>query len=89
MTIYNIAAFVVLGLAFVCWAYLMFSTLFLLRKRAEAKTGKTFPGPFSSLKEFWYFAKSDADRKRRNLLILATLAMFGAIFLSMFVNLLA
>ncbi len=87
MTIYTIAAFIILGLAFIFWAYLMFSTLFMLRKRAEAKTGKTFPGPYSSLKEFWHFAKADADKKRRNLLILATLTVFGATFLSMFVNL--
>jgi hypothetical protein len=65
------------GAIFAYWAWQMFATLFLMRRRAEADTGHTFPGPGEALRQWSRFFRSDADRTARRRLLLTTLAMFA------------
>lgn len=74
------------GLVFAYWAYLMFSTLFRLRRRGEEKTGHTFSGPGTTLGEMRNFLTNPQDHSARNRLGLITLLMFGLIATSAYVN---
>ena len=74
------------GILFAFWAYLMFRTLFRLRKRGVEKSGSFNPGPLTMLGEFRNFLTLPEDRVDRNRLGLVTLLLFGIIALSAYVN---
>jgi hypothetical protein len=61
---------------FAAWAWLMFRTLFLIRKRAADETGRTFPGPGATLNHWGRFLKNPEDRTLRQQLTGTTMAMF-------------
>ena len=82
MSTVSLVLFILQGLSFVYWAFLMFSTLFRLRRRGVARTGSANPGPFTMLGEFQYFLTSPEERAARRRLGLATLALFVLIGLS-------
>ena len=60
---------------FAAWAFLMFRTLFLLRRRAEAESGRTFPGPGQALRHWGRFFRGEHDRRLRNRLIGTTMGL--------------
>ena len=54
------------GVVFTVWAFWMFKVLFALRRRAVAETGRAFPGPGATLKQFADFLRVPefaADRR--------------------------
>lgn len=65
------------GLLFAVWGFLMFRTLFLLKRRARRDTGAALPGPLSALAQWRIFLTSREDRKARLLLGLVTLLLTG------------
>ncbi len=79
MTALAIINLVVQVIIFALWAFLMFRTLFELRRRGAKRTGSTFPGVGATLAEWgkWLRAPKDAGARRR--LGLTTLALFASI----------
>ena len=75
MTITRIVLLALGAVIFIAWATLMFRTLFLLRRRAEAESGKPFPGPGQSLRQWGRFFRGIEDRRLRSRLLGATMAM--------------
>lgn len=54
------------GLVFAVWAALAFRTLFRLRARAVARSGRAFPGlrpTLATFGDFWHAPEHAADRK--------------------------
>jgi len=66
---------VLLGLVFVVWAYMMFSVMFKLRRRAEAETGQTFPGPGTALRQWRRWLSAPEDRSERNTVLFLTFVL--------------
>ncbi len=78
MTTGQTIQFVLQGLVFIAWAWLMFRTLVLLRTRAVADTGATAPGPSQFIRQAarWLRAPEDrADRKTLGFLTFVLLVM--------------
>lgn len=69
------------GLLFIVWAYLMFSTLFLLTRRARRETSEAFPNPIAALKQWRLWFTSKEDRIARLRLGFCTLALIGLSFI--------
>ena len=74
------------GVVFAAWAYMMFRTMFLIRKRAAERTGKMFPGPLTALEEYKIFFTSENDKKEKNLLLVTTLGVLVTTALATMVN---
>jgi len=53
------------GIVFLLWAIEAFRTLFGLRKRAAATTGRQFPGPLSFVGAVSTWLRDPAERSRR------------------------
>jgi hypothetical protein len=70
------------GLVFALWAVLMFHTLFRLRRRAVARTGKTVPGVGDTLEGWRAFLTLPEFRGLRRLLGAVTVLMFALILLN-------
>jgi len=64
------------GLVFLMWAFSMFRVLFSLRRRAVARTGKTWPGPIDTLHEWGIWLREPDYQRERRQLLLMTLAVF-------------
>ncbi|MEJ6392898.1 hypothetical protein V8J82_06520 [Gymnodinialimonas sp. 2305UL16-5] len=64
-------------LVFIVWAIMMFRTLFTLRQRGEAETGRTFPSPGAFLTQLGYWLKSDEDRMDRKTLFFLTFVLIA------------
>lgn len=73
---------VVQALVFLAWAHQMFSVLFEMRRRAEAESGQSFPGPRTALQQWRRWLSAPEDRRQRNRLILLTFALLLMSFLS-------
>lgn len=82
MTNGHMVVLAIQSVIFVYWAFLMFRTIFGLRKRIAARTGAAIPGPFETLKEYKTFLTAPDDRKARNQLGIATLLVFVSIAVS-------
>lgn len=82
----GIIALGLFGVVFIAWAYMMFRTMFLIRKRAAERTGKMFPGPLTALAEYKIFFTSAHDKNEKNLLLVTTLGLFMTTALAMTVN---
>lgn len=76
MTGAEITRLVLMGVVFLIWAASMFSNLFLLRARAEKRTGRAFAGPFAFLTEIGHWLRAPEDKLRRRNLGVLTLALF-------------
>lgn len=70
------------SLVFAGWAFLMFRSLFRLRRRAVARSGKTFPGVFDTLEGWGAFLSLPEFQSDRRLLGAVTLLMFALIGLN-------
>ncbi|MFN3147193.1 MAG: hypothetical protein ACE368_19070 [Paracoccaceae bacterium] len=75
MTGAEITRLALMGVVFLIWAVSMFSTLFLLRARAEKRTGRVFSGPIVFLKEIGHWLRAPEDKLRRRNLGVLTLAL--------------
>lgn len=65
------------GVVFALWAFQLFRVLFMLRRRATARTGKNFPGPLDALKDWGGFLTAPEDTRARRMLALTMVAMFA------------
>jgi len=65
------------GLLALVWAFLMFRTLFRLRRRAVVTSGAAFPGLGATLESFAAFLRAPEYRSGRLALGLVTLALFA------------
>ena len=63
------------GSIFLIWTVLMFSVLFTLRARAEARTGKVFNGPVEFLTEMGIWLRNPDDKTMRRALGFVTLCL--------------
>ena len=70
------------GVAFAVWAVLMFRTLFRLRARAVARSGRAVPGLSATLEAFGAFLHLPEYRDDRRALGAATGLMFVLIALT-------
>lgn len=70
---------VLMALVFIAWAWLMFRTLFLLRRRGEAETGAMFPGPMATMRQIGIWLRNPADRSDRRTLFFLTLVLVAMI----------
>ncbi|MBT8410267.1 MAG: hypothetical protein KJP02_00530 [Octadecabacter sp.] len=75
MTGTGIFRLVLQGLVFVVWAYMLFSVMFKLRRRAEAETGQTFPGPRTALRQWGRWLSAPEDRQERNAILFLTFVL--------------
>lgn len=75
MTLGQIFGLAVMGVLFLLWTVLMFRTLFQLRQRTVARTGQSFPGPITTLKEWRIWLTAPGDRTSRRWLGATTLAL--------------
>ena len=75
MTVVFFALLGLQGIAFAVWAFFMFKTLFLLRRRAVARTGRSFIGPIAFLNEIRHWLAAPADRRDRVILFTALLLL--------------
>ncbi len=75
MTGAEITRLALMGVVFLIWAASMFSTLFLLRGRAEERTGRAFAGPGAFLTEIGHWLRAPEDKLRRRNLGVLTLAL--------------
>ncbi len=66
---------------FALWAFLMFRTLFRLRRRAVARSGRSVPGVGDTLEGWTAFLRLPDYRADRRLLAGVTLLMFALIAL--------
>jgi hypothetical protein len=80
----QIIQLVLQGLVFIAWAALMFRTLFLWRRRAEAETGNTFSGPGQVLKQAGRWFTAPEDRSERNTLLFLTFVLVVMVLTSAF-----
>ncbi|GHF66649.1 hypothetical protein [Seohaeicola zhoushanensis] len=62
---------------FAAWAYNMFRVLFLLRKRAEAESGRPFPGPGQALRQWGRFFRGPEDKPLRQRLTGLTMGLLA------------
>ncbi|NNE51203.1 MAG: hypothetical protein HKN30_02250 [Sulfitobacter sp.] len=67
-----VASFVV----FLMWAHAVFRVLFAMRHRMVERTGKRFPGPFDTLREWGYWLREPAYKAERRRLLFMTLSVF-------------
>lgn len=77
MTPLGILAYVFSGLVFVMWAFSMFRTLFAMRRRVSARTGKALPGPVDTLTEWAIWLRAPRFRAERRQLLFQTVAMIA------------
>ena len=82
----QIIQLVLQGLVFLAWAGLMFRTLFLLRRRAEAETGQTFAGPGQFLTQLGRWLRAPEDKTDRSTLFFLTFVLFAMIASSVFLG---
>ncbi|MFC4671275.1 hypothetical protein ACFO5X_22175 [Seohaeicola nanhaiensis] len=75
MTLTRILMLAIGAVIFASWTFLMFRVLFLLRKRAEAESGQTFPGPGQALRQWGRFFRHPEDRILRQRLTGLTMGM--------------
>ncbi len=66
---------ILMGLVFLVWAVMMFSTLFTLRARAAEKTGQAISGPGSFAKEIGHWLRSPEDKSTRRTLFFLTFVL--------------
>jgi hypothetical protein len=66
---------VLMGLVFLVWAGMMFSTLFTLRARAETRTGRALSGPRVFLQELGVWLRSPEDKSSRRTLFFLTFVL--------------
>mgnify|MGYP001224256898 CR=1 FL=1 len=76
------ALLAVQALVFGLWAVLMFRTLFRLRRRSVARSGKLVPGVGDTLEGWGAFLKHPEFRTDRRLLGAVTVLMFALIGLN-------
>jgi hypothetical protein len=65
------------GLVFAIWAVVAFRTLFQLRARAVARTGRFVPQMSAQLLEFRRFLHAAEDRTARRSLAILTIVLLG------------
>ncbi|QXT40204.1 hypothetical protein [Gymnodinialimonas ceratoperidinii] len=65
------------GLVFLAWAFMMFRTLFLFRRRNAEQSRAMFPGVGAFLRQAKYWLTSAEDQRDRRLLLALTLALFA------------
>lgn len=70
------------GIAFALWTFIMFRTLFAMRRRVVARTGKSMPGPVDTLREWGIWLRDPAYRQERRLPLMLTLAIFALAYLA-------
>lgn len=63
------------ALVFVVWAYMLFSVMFKLRRRAEAETGQVFPGLGTTLRQWGRWLSAPEDRRERNTVLFLTFVL--------------
>lgn len=68
----QIIQLVLQGLVFIVWAFMMYRTLFLFRRRAAEETGQAFPSTGQFLKQAGRWLRSPEDRSERNTLFFLT-----------------
>lgn len=73
----NPALLAVQGVVFAAWAFLMFRSLFRLRRRAVERSGRMIPGVRDTLEGYRAFLTLPEFRGDRRLLGAATLALFA------------
>lgn len=73
----SLISIIATGLVFLMWAIAMFSTLFGMRRRAMERTGKGWPGPIDTLKEWGIWLRDPAFRAERNRLLLMTVCVLS------------
>ncbi len=76
MSIGQIAFLTLQGSIFLVWTVLMFSVLFTLRARAQARTGTIFNGPLEFLAEIGAWLRNPTDKSMRWALGIVTLCLF-------------
>lgn len=82
MTTGSIVRLSLQALIFVGWAFMMFRTMFLFRKRDLHQSGRMFHGPTGFAKQAEYWLRSEEDRRDRRLLLVFTLLLFASIALN-------
>lgn len=70
------------AVVFALWALSMFRTLFALRRRGAARSGRAFPGVGETLHQWARWLRAPEDRTDRRRLAGVTLALFGWIALN-------
>lgn len=75
MTPMRIIALVATALVFAMWALTLFRTLFALRRKASARTGKAFPGPLDSLREWGLWLRDPSLSAERRRLFVMTICV--------------
>ena len=84
MTPLGILSYVLTAIVFVMWAFAVFRVTFGMRKRAAARTGKSFPGPVDTLREWGHWLRDPAYSKERRQLFFQTIAVIAlSVLLSM------
>lgn len=81
MTPFAVLSYVLSAVVFAMWAFSMFRTLFGMRKRAAARTGKSLPGPIDTLAEWGNWLRDPAFRAERRQLLFQTIAMIALVSL--------
>ncbi len=74
--------FILCGIAFALWTFVMFRTLFAMRRRVVARTGKSIPGPMDTLREWGFWLRDPVYRSERFRLLTLTLAVFVLAYLT-------
>lgn len=77
MTPFGILAYVLTAIVFVMWAFSMFRTLFAMRRRASARTGKSLPGPIDTMTEWGIWLRMPEYQRERRQLLFQTIAMIA------------
>ncbi|MDO9524398.1 MAG: hypothetical protein Q7J57_02485 [Gemmobacter sp.] len=67
------------GMIFVVWTFLMYRSLFRLRRRAVARSGQIFPGLSATLEAFGAFVTDPEFARDRRQLGWATVVMLASI----------
>ena len=68
---------VIQGVVFAVWAFCAFRSLFRIRARAVAETGRAFPGMAATLRAFRDFVVLHQYQSERRILLLLTVVLLG------------
>ena len=82
----QIIQLVLQGLVFIAWAALMFRTLFLWRRRAEAETGNAISGPGQVLKQAGRWLRAPEDKPDRKTLFFLTFVLVAMVLTSVLLS---
>ncbi len=75
MSVGQIISLTLQGAVFLVWAALMFSVIFTLRERAQARTGTMLNGPAAFWTEIKVWFRNPDDKSMRNTLGFITLCL--------------